>query len=373
MKKDDKDIRKQLLESFDDSSVPEIKGKIKAEYIERQEAKKKKKNRWLKGAVPALSAALLVAIITPITIHALKQNSNPPTPGPGSSGSSGGGNSSGGGSSSQNTDPDTAKFQAMTYGVVGGSNYLQGQSGSLSVKPLFKAPAPVSVLEGKIDKINPYMLTAEEMMDGSFTFDASTQVTYTEGAEYPYSMVLEGGSFSWKEEALPNHEDDEEEYKIEGEYLLDGRTYYAEGKREKSLESTENELETELWIEITEGEYLCIAYQTETEHDEMETGFTYGTYSRMWDDDTASFEVEVNYEEEGRTKETTIKVTTVGEESEFKLHEKVNNQFDIDYEFEEELSDTEYEGRITAIISADGSTYTYKQGNDQIGGSYPRI
>ncbi len=288
-------------------------------------------------------------------------------------------NPGGGGSDPSSSLPGTAdqgateKFQAITYGILSGSDYIVGQNNAVQARfaRLSKAqPVSSEVLKTQIEKINPYMLTAESLLTGELNPSAMVTVNYEEGAELPYSMAVEGGTFHWREEALPNHDVDEEEYKIIGKYVIDGVTYEVEGKREAENSHNENELETELWIKMSQNEFVMISYETETEVDEMETGFTYGTYSRMWDDDTASFEVEVNYEKETERRqevaESSIEVTTPGEEAEFKLLNKAGNDINLEYEFEDDRNRTEHEGNLIATVSEDGSTYTYKSGTQTI-------
>ncbi len=339
--------RKTVMSLLGDD-VPELKGKIKAAYLERQEAKRKRKRLALGIGVPVLACSLGLAIGLPI---ALGQGGAAPNPG-----------------TVIGNVTLAPKHSEIAFGVLSGSNFLSLESGNAPILGMLRVLAPKDVLEGRLNDLNPFMLTAETMMDNGFLIVPS-ELYYDPSEEYPYTMVIKEESrqisFHYSETSL-GFDDDEEEFSIDGYYLVDGLRYEVAGKRERSVNGSESEYETEFMITLEDGEYLVIETETENEKNESEVSYSYAFYEGGRE---PSLEVSLSYEAEGAKTEMEVEVTTPGHEAQYLLDRIDESTISLRYEFES--GNREYEGTIIVEVSSDGNNYVYTQGEDSI--VLPRI
>lgn len=359
--KDEKDLKQELLSSLSDAQVPEIKGNIKAIYLEREAAKRKKKQRrnWLLGiGIPVLAASTVLAIVLPMTLN------------------QGGG---GGGAGESDTPSGSvigggpvkrevaAMHQDIAYGAVSGGNFLSTESAmhvttqSVGVLPKLSSSLPSEDdLKSSLERINPFMKTAEGMLDGT-AHDFATELTYEEGTEFPYTLTVEVGYLKYRE-TLTDQDDDEKEFHIEGEYAYGDATYSMTGNRESEVSSSEAEYETEFLIRINEGEYLRIETEYESEQEgsatETEEEYTYTYYQNREE----TLKVTISYEKEGNEEEMLIKDETYGEE--FRLHYVNESKMILTG------GDDDDEG-YTITVTISGSEYIYS--SDGFSYSLPRV
>lgn len=353
--KDEKDLKKQLLSSISDEGVPDLRGNIKSEYFDRQQKKKRKglnKGVWLGLGIPAFAACLAAAIIVPVALSGQA------------------GNSSGNDTSDNSTPFDgqvletNNKHQIIAYGVVSGENLLsvENSQGGLSavrrMRDSSESKAPDNTLQEHLQDVNPFMKTAEEMMDGS---DFELALTYSEGETYPYTLTFADDSYLCYSETHQGYDDDEEEFSITGIYYVDGSQYEVTGSREQSMTTGESEYETEFKVMTSSTTYVVIESENETETEgsstETEQSYTYSYY----ENGRCALEVSLSYETENNEEEMKIEVTTPGKEAEYIIDRLNEKSLSLDYEFEYE--ENEYKGNLTATVSDDGSTYTYSDGD----------
>lgn len=353
--KEEKEIRQQILDSLPEKGSPNASSFIKAEYLERQEAKKRKKGGFrLVWAMPIAAAVLAVAIVTPLAINGNNGVIDPVTP---SSGASGGNDSGGGVTPTPQVLSLEAKHEEVAENLESGIHFLSSSVSELvpanRLLALFgddgEAAIPDDVLLSHLEDLNPFLPTAERMMSGQ---NSASSLTYMEGEEYPYALLTEDGDvLRYKETRLEGKEDDEEEFYLEGFIEKDGNTYSMKGTREKEVSSSEAEYETEFTISL-EGYSITIESENESESGEYEESYKY-LYK---EGNRTLLEVQLDYENEvGEEEQMTIEVKTYGKEAKYYLYESTSG-FSLAYEIKG--SENDYKGSLSITISE--TQYIYK-------------
>ena len=356
-------MKDTLMDALPDD-VPEISGRIKAIYLEREEAKRKKRKKtsvFFGIGIPVLAASVAMAVLLPPLI-----SGGTPT-----NSESAGGTGGGGGGSLVNVDL-APKHEEIAFGVLSGSNFLSALEGEAPMMPrLMKRRAPASLLEERLLDVNPFMLTAETMLSSDYEIVPS-KITYTEGEEFPYQMVIDEEEreivFHYAE-TLTDQDDEEQEFAIRGYYEIDGQKYEVTGKREASVSGNESEYETEFKINIDESHYLVIETQNELEQTESEVSYGYDYY----ENGRPVLEVSLSYEREGLEEEMELEVETPGHEAKYLMDLIDQNTLTLDYEFEVETHEDEgeYAGQLRVTVSEDQASYIYTEGDFSL--TLPRL
>lgn len=373
--KDEKELRKQILNSLPDKGESNAASFIKAAYIEKEEAKKKKKKKWwgkLAWATPVAAAILALVIVIPVAISNNSGVKDDPTTSESKSDTTPDVNpdTGGGGGGVVNVIIEGSKYEEAASSIESGILFLQSdvhQTTTLNhllARPLYanRSLDKVSLIE-HLEDVNPFLPTAEMMMKGE---ESKTTLTFEDGKEYPYTLTFEDGTvLSYKETRIAGKENDEEQYNLEGVCIIDGVECEVTGKREIETSVSESEYETEFTITLASGYSITIASENESEATETEQ-----TYSYVYKNGrTTILEVELSYEVENNEPEMKIEVTTTGKEAEYLLSETTSG-FSLHYEIE--VSDIEYEDYLVVTIDEENALYIYSYSNGDPITSLPR-
>lgn len=264
-------------------------------------------------------------------------------------------------SSIENVDVPAEAVESIAYRVASGGSFLATEANQdTSISALFapKArvglsnPAPNDTIASALVDVNPFMKTAEEMMDGeekfysNITFDGTT-----------YTMTLEDGTTFSYTETDRGYKGDEYLYTIQGTYTVNGVTYDVTGKREVESSLNESETETTFHFSLNGVRTLTIEGEMEEENEglvtETENSLTYVYYGDGAT--TSTLEVELSYEVEGTKTEMSIEVQKGRQEAEYVVNRVDATALTLLYEFEE--GNAEYAGTINVAIGTD--TYAY--------------
>lgn len=380
--KNEKDFRKEILESLSDD-VPEIKGNVKATYIERSEERARKKKKGPLGlilgtAIPVLSCGIVLAIALPTIISSLNRSEEVvPASSATDIATSGGGTPISSYVDSNTViepvvDVPAEAVESIAYRVASGGNFLATESSQVSsvsalIAPKARAnnPAPTSTIASALEDVNPFMKTAEEMIDGNQTLysDITYDGTY-------YTVTLEDGTAFTYTETSHGYHGDEYLYYIKGTYVVEGVTYEVEGKREVSSTTGESETETTFRFYLNGVKTLTIEGEIEEETEgattETENSIKYVYYGDGTS--TSTLEVELSYEVEGIEEEMSIEVTKGNQEAEYLVNRVDASNLTLNYEFES--GQNEYAGTIDVAVGTD--TYTYSVDGTTVA-TLPRI
>lgn len=264
------------------------------------------------------------------------------------------------------------KHEDVADSIGSGVSFLLIETNGVNTLNLLRranAPGAASVTNEELiehlNDVNPFLPTAEKMMSGE---KSASSVTYTEGADLPYTMTfIDGTVLSYKETRIEGKEHDEEQFILEGVCTIDGVSYNVTGRREVENEIDETEYETSFTISLDSGYSITIESENESEATETEESFAY-TFRQ---DRTEILEVELSYEVEGNKKEMSVEVATIGKEAEYILGELADG-FSLSYEFEDEVNDVEVNGLLTVTIDEVNALYIYKDSAGNVITSLPR-
>ena len=243
---DEKKLREDILQQIDETKLTNVQSsKILASYLEKKEAKSKKHSKLLKGLIPSLSFAVVAAIVIPVGIKFGMNGEDPnipPIP----------------------PSPVTlAGSNEIAFGVLSAANLSThiDNSSPLGLRKSLRV-IDVDTLDEKVQMFNPYMYTAEEMLDANMRLEDKYEVYYNEDAgyeSYQYKMIYDDKStiFYFNESKLSGDNDwdedeIEEEFRLDGLMLLqDNSTYEVIGSRELEQESDEQEYAKKIKKELS--------------------------------------------------------------------------------------------------------------------------
>lgn len=359
---DEKKLKEDILEQIDEKSLTNVQSsKILVSYLEKKEAKSKKHSKLLKGLIPSLSFALVAAIVIPVSVKFAMGGGEdpniPPIP----------------------PSPVTlAGSNEIAFGVLSAAN-LNGHidnSSSLGLKKSLRI-IDADTLDEKVQMINPYMYTAEEMLNANMRLEDKYEVYYNEDVgyeSYQYKMIYDDNStiFYFNERELNddndrNEDEVEQEFKLDGLMLLtDNSTYIVEGSRELEQESDEQEyaLNLTIYFDNNRSNYLKVEKEVEQEINEYEESYKY-TY---FENRREVSEIELSFEEED------------GDYVEIETFDRNSSQVDGDF-FVRKVSDTElkidYElsnerSSMQVLIEDEGAFYHYIDSNVNYDKTYAR-
>lgn len=288
MDKDEQKIKNEILKSLADENVPDLRLKI----LDALEKRKEEKVPWWKkrGVIFAgtafASALVVLAFVLPFSLSGISTSSDSQS------------------TSSIPVQPPVleTKHHEIAFGVMAANNSITSSlvsssfpSNYLKIQRAFDA----FDLEDKIRDLNPYMLTAENLLKKNFSI--TPELSLSGDQEFPYLMQIDDEiseiEFYYRE-TLVESEDDEEEFHIEGYFFKNSTRYELVG--EKELEN--NEYEISFRLELNDRESLIIQEEHEQEDNEYERAFSY-TYLT---DNRVDRIVELSYEEEGKEKELEV-------------------------------------------------------------------
>lgn len=347
---DEKKLREELLNEVSDEKITKLSSsRILATYLDRKdikEAKRKKRNTLLATLIPSGACAIALAIGLPIGLGGNGDDPFvPPDPFP--------------------PTPVTVSAQNeiafSMLSVANFSNHMDNPHGSITLNSLQKA-IQVDELDDKVRLINPYMYTAEQMLDYNLNLENHYLIYENtvddQYSQYDYVMMFDDDNdsiFYFSEKGDVEYDDDEieQEFRIDGLMILDaGKTIYrVDGSRELEQEDDEEEYELHLNIYFGEGREnrLEIQQEIETELNEKEISFVYTNYrnNRLID------EVEIGFEEdEGQFVE--IETITDGNiDSSFFVRKNNDDTLSADYDLNGDRS------TLTISIIDDGRNYRY--------------
>lgn len=346
---DEKKLREELLNEVNDEKITKLSSsRILATYLDRKdikEAKRKKRNTLLATLIPSGACAIALAIGLPIGLGSGSDPDVPPDPFP--------------------PTPVTVSAQNeiafSMLSVANLSNHIDNPQGSISLNSVQKAIRIVE-LDERVRLINPYMYTAEQMLDYNLNLESHYLIYENTNddqySQYDYVMMFDDDNdsiFYFSEKGDVEYDDDEieQEFRIDGLMILNKgeTTYRVDGERELEQEEDEEEYELHLNIYFGEGreDRLEIQQEIETELNEKEISFVYTNYrnNRLMD------EVEIGFEEdEGQFVE--IETITDGNiDSSFLVRKNNDDSLRADYDLNGDRSE------LTISIIDDGKNYHY--------------
>lgn len=358
---DEKKLKEDILEQIDEKSLTNVQSsKILASYLEKKEAKSKKHSKLLKGLIPSLSFALVAAIVIPISVKFAMGGGEDPTP------------------PVPPSPLNLAGSNEIAFGVLSAAN-LSGHIDNSSPLGLKKSLRIIdyNTLDEKVQLINPYMYTAEEMLDANMRLEDKYDVYYNEdiGYEsYEYKMIYDDNStiFYFNERELKD-DDDRDEGEVEQEFKLDGlmlltdnSTYIVEGSRELEQESDEQEyaLNLTIYFDNNRSNYLKVEKEVEQEINEYEESYKY-TY---FENRREVSEIELSFEEEDGDY---VEIETFDRNSsqvdgDFFVRKVSVSELKIDYELSNERSS------MQVLIEDEGAFYHYIDSNVNYDKTYAR-
>ncbi len=345
---DEKKLREDILQQIDENALTNVQSsKILASYLEKKEAKSKKHSKLLKGLIPSLSFALVLAIVIPVGIKFGMNGEDPnipPIP----------------------PSPVTlAGSNEIAFGVLSAANLSThiDNSSPLGLRKSLRV-IDVDTLDEKVQMINPYMYTAEEMLDANMRLDDKYDIYYNEDVgyeSYQYKMIYDDKStiFYFNESKLPDDNDwdedeIEEEFRLDGLMLLqDNSTYEVIGSRELEQESDEQEYTLNLKIYFDENRmnYLEVKKEVEQESNEYEESYKYTRYENRRE----VSEIELSFEEEDGDY---VEIETFDRNSsqvdgDFIVRKISHSELKIDYALSDEHSS------MQVLIENEGASYHY--------------
>lgn len=266
----EKNLNKQIIDSFSFSSVPDLKNEI----LKSNKLKRKKDNKTkitLGILIPSLSFTFAMIVLLPI----LKNDNTADGP--------------------VIVTEVNNKNNQIAFSILSAENMIdqyQGSSFGLKMKN-YEPPYPPTQTElsedvfiSEMKNINPYMFTAECMIDT--TISSSYSIVYDEESEYQYVMTIKETSDEsikfYYNETLKHHEDDE--YILEGYFDYNGTKFNVHGEKEVDTDNDEeddknyenhrseypedpyhedeSEYELNIEIDLNNGYLLCVYHEIET-------------------------------------------------------------------------------------------------------------
>lgn len=356
---DEKKLKEDILQQIDEKSLTNVQSsKILASYLEKKEAKSKKHSKLLKGLIPSLSFALVAAIVIPVSVKfAMDGGVTPPVP----------------------PSPLTlAGSNEIAFGVLSAAN-LSGHIDNSSPLGLKKSLRVINydTLDEKVQLINPYMYTAEEMLDANMRLEDKYDVYYNEDAgyeSYEYKMIYDDNStiFYFNEHKLQgddslDEDEIEQEFRLDGLMLLmDNSTYVVEGSRELEQESDEQEyaLNLRIYFDDSRSNYLEVEREVEQEINEYEESYKY-TY---FENRREVSEIELSFEEEDGdyVEIETFDRNSLQVDGDFFVRKVSEAELKIDYELSNERSS------MQVLIEDEGASYHYIDSNVNYDKTYVR-
>lgn len=358
---DEKKLREDILQQIDETKLTNVQSsKILASYLEKKEAKSKKHSKLLKGLIPSLSFAVVAAIVIPVGIKFGINGEDPnipPIP----------------------PSPVTlAGSNEIAFGVLSAAN-LSGHIDNSSPLGLRKSLRVIDfdTLDEKVQMINPYMYTAEEMLDANMRLDDKYEVYYNEDVgyeSYQYKMIYDDKStiFYFNESKLPGDNDwdedeIEEEFRLDGLMLLqDNSTYEVIGSRELEQESDEQEyaLNLRIYFDENRSHYLEVKREVEQESNEYEESYKYTRY----ENGREVSEIELSFEEEDGdyVEIETFDRNSSNVDGDFFVRKVNNSELEIDYTLSNDRS------TMQVYIEDEGTNYHYVDSNVNYDKTYAR-
>lgn len=347
---DEKKLREELLSEVSDEKITKLSSsRILATYLDRKdikEAKRKKRNALLATLIPSGACAIALAIGLPIGLGGNGDDPFvPPDPFP--------------------PTPVTVSAQNeiafSMLSVANLSNHIDNPQGSITLNSVQKA-IQINELDERVRLINPYMYTAEQMLDYNLNLESHYLIyentNDNQYSQYDYVMMFDDDDdsiFYFSEKGDVEYDDDEieQEFRIDGLMILNKgeTTYRVDGERELEQEEDEEEYELHLNIYFGEGreDRLEIQQEIETELNEKEISFVYTNYrnNRLID------EVEIGFEEdEGQF----VEIETISDgniDSSFLVRKNNDDSLRADYDLNGDRSE------LTISIIDDGKNYHY--------------
>ena len=358
---DEKKLREDILQQIDENALTNVQSsKILASYLEKKEVKSKKHSKLLKGLIPSLSFALVLAIVIPVGIKFGMNGEDPnipPIP----------------------PSPITlAGANEIAFGVLSASNLSNhvDNSSPLGVRKSLRL-IDVTALDEKVQMINPYMYTAEEMLDVNMRLDDKYDIYYNEDVgyeSYQYKMIYDDNAtiFYFNETKLPGDDDwdedeIEEEFRLDGLMLLqDNSTYLVEGSRELEQESDEQEyaLNLRIYFDENRSHYLEVKREVEQESNEYEESYKYTRY----ENGREVSEIELSFEEEDGdyVEIETFDRNSSSVDGDFFVRKVNNSELEIDYTLSNDRS------TMQVYIEDEGANYHYVDSNVNYDKTYAR-
>lgn len=355
---DEKKLREDILQQIDETKLTNVQSsKILASYLEKKELKTKKRSKLLKGLIPSLSFAVVAAIVIPVGIKFGMNGEDPNIP----------------------PSPVTlAGSNEIAFGVLSAAN-LSGHIDNSSPLGLRKSLRVIDVdtLDEKVQMINPYMYTAEEMLDANMRLEDKYEVYYNEDVgyeSYQYKMIYDDKStiFYFNESKLPGDNDwdedeIEEEFRLDGLMLLqDNSTYEVIGSRELEQESDEQEyaLNLRIYFDENRSHYLEVKREVEQESNEYEESYKYTRY----ENGREVSEIELSFEEEDGdyVEIETFDRNSSNVDGDFFVRKVNNSELEIDYTLSNDRS------TMQVYIEDEGANYHYVDSNVNYDKTYAR-
>lgn len=340
----DENLKQQILKEIDDDSIPNLATSIKQKYLNQRQSLK---TPWYKKpfayaiGTPILVGGILCAVIIPSVLN-INYNDYPNI-------------------TSGIPVVIQGRQNEIAFGVLSASNIINGLDSNSSTLLMTKRIIEKDDFLAELKVFNPYMKTAETMLNNNF--DIQPEVNISDDINYQYMMSINnelGNVTFYYNETLVDNDDEESEYSLNGVFKIDKHIYYVEGEKEIENDKDESEAELELRVYFDENkkDYVIIKQEIEKEADEEEQSYIYSLY----ENNIEMFSAEVSFEKEPDESPLVEVKTSHGKENKKESQYRIisdNEKYYCEYE----MFDHEGDMSIEIIDSNDGTSYLYKENN----------
>lgn len=337
----DENLKQQILKEIDDDSIPNLTTAIKQKYLNQKQSLK---TPWYKKpfayaiGTPILVGGILCAVLIPNMMKINSSNITSGTP-----------------------VVIQGRKNEIAFGVLSASNIIDSLSSGFSNLAARRSAIDKDEFLSELKIFNPYMKTAETMLNNNFNIDS--EVNISEDANYQYKMNINnelGNVIFYYNELLVNEEDEESEYSLNGVFKIDEHTYIVEGEKEieNDIDESEAELELRVYFDEFKKDYIVIKQEIEKEADEEEQSYVYS----LFENDIEMFNAEVSFEKEPDESPLVEVKTTHGKENKKESQYRIIND-KKGYYCEYEMLNYEGDMNVEIIDSDQGTSYLYKENN----------
>lgn len=337
----DENLKQQILKEIDDDSIPNLTTAIKQKYLSQKQSLK---TPWYKKpfayaiGTPILVGGILCVVLIPNMMNINSSNITSGTP-----------------------VVIQGRKNEIAFGVLSASNIIDSLSSSFSNLAARRSAIDKDEFLSELKIFNPYMKTAETMLNNNFNIDS--EVNISEDANYQYKMNINnelGNVIFYYNELLVNEEDEESEYSLNGIFKIDEHTYIVEGEKEieNDIDESEAELELRVYFDEFKKDYIVIKQEIEKEADEEEQSYVYS----LFENDIEMFNAEVSFEKEPDESPLVEVKTTHGKENKKESQYRIIND-KKGYYCEYEMLNYEGDMNVEIIDSDQGTSYLYKENN----------
>ncbi len=338
----DENLKQQILKEINDDSIPNLATSIKQKYLNQRQSLKtpwyKKPFAYAIGA-PILVGGILCAVIIPNMIGINVTNKPHITSGV--------------------PVGIQGRKNEIAFGVLSASNIVNGLNNK-SLSLMKRNAITKDEFFDELNTFNPYMKTAETMLNNNFNIESEVSVSDDVNYQYMMNIANELGDVKfYYNEVLVDEEDDESEYSLNGIFKIDEHVYTVEGEKEieNDVDESEAELELRVYFDEAKKDYVIIKQEIETATNDHEQSYVYS----LFENEVEVFNAEVSFEKEpDESPLVEVKTTQAINKKESK-YRIINN--DTGYYCEYEMLSNKGDMSIEIIDDDLGTSYLYKENN----------